>query len=82
LTREYGIAVCAHRQKSFHVSVVVYQYQVNDNTYQSQTIMAGDQFMNIRVTGEAQATVARYPRHASGMVRHNPEKPAGYALER
>ena len=62
--------------------VVVYQYEVNGKTYQSQTIKAGDQFMNIRVIGEAQATVARYPIGASVMVYYNPENPAESALER
>ena len=62
--------------------VIVYQYEVNGKTYQSQTIKAGDRFMNIRVIGEAEATVARYPIGASVMVYYNPANPAESALER
>ena len=62
--------------------VVVYQYEVNGKTYQSQMIKAGEQFMNIRVIGEAQTTVTRYPIGASVMVYYNPENPAESALER
>jgi uncharacterized protein DUF3592 len=62
--------------------VVVYQYEVNGKTYQSQMIKAGEQFMNIRVIGEAQTTVTRYPIGASVKVYYNPENPAESALER
>ena len=62
--------------------VVVYQYDVNGKTYQSQNIKAGDQFMNVRVTGQAQATVARYPIGANVTVYYNPANPAESALER
>ncbi len=33
---------------------------VFNKIYQSQTINAGDQFMNIHMTGEAQATIPRF----------------------
>ncbi len=62
--------------------VVVYQYDVNGKTYQSQTIKAGEQFFNVRVIGQAQATVARYPIGANVTVYYNPANPAESALER
>jgi hypothetical protein len=62
--------------------VVVYQYAVNGKTYQSQNIKAGDQFMNVRVIGQALATVARYPIGANVTVYYNPANPAESALER
>jgi len=62
--------------------VVVYQYSVNGQSYQSQTIRAGEQFLNVRVTGQAQATVARYPIGANVTVYYNPSNPAESALER
>lgn len=62
--------------------VIVYQYDVNGKTYQSQTIKAGEQFLNVRVAGQAQATVARYPIGASVTVYYNPANPAESALER
>lgn len=62
--------------------VVVYQYSVNGKTYQSQTIKAGEQFFNVRVVGQAQATVARYPIGTSVTVYYNAENPAESALER
>ena len=61
---------------------VVYQYTVNGQTYQSQTIKAGDQFMNVRVAGQAYTTVARYPIGANVTVYYNPANPADSALER
>jgi hypothetical protein len=61
---------------------VVYRYEVNGKTYQSRTIKAGYQFMNGRVTGETQATVARYPVGASVMVYYDPENPSESALGR
>jgi hypothetical protein len=62
--------------------VVVYTYAVNGQTYQSQRIKAGEQFLNVRVMGQAQATVARYPIGASVTVYYNPANPAESALER
>lgn len=62
--------------------VVVYQYQVHGKSYQSQTIKAGEQFLNVRIMGQAQAVVARYPIGTSVMVYYNPANPAESALER
>ena len=62
--------------------VVVYQYQVNGTPYQSQRIKAGEQFMSIRVTGQAQATAARYPVGAKVTVYYNPSNPAESVLEK
>lgn len=62
--------------------VVVYQYQVNGKAYQSQTIKAGEQFFNIRIIGQAQETVNRYPIGAQVMVYYNPANPLESALER
>lgn len=62
--------------------VVVYQYQVNGQVHQGQTIKAGEQFFNVRIIGEAQATAARYPVGAQVMVYYNPANPKESALER
>ena len=62
--------------------VVVYQYEVNGKTHQSQTIKAGEQFMNVRILGQADATAARYPIGANVTVYYNPANPAESALER
>jgi hypothetical protein len=62
--------------------VVVYTYTVNGQSYQSQRIKAGEQFLNVRVAGQAQATVARYPIGASITVYYNPANPSESALER
>lgn len=62
--------------------VVVYQYEVNGKTYQSQTIRAGEQFMNVRVIGQAQATSARYQAGTPVTVYYNPENPAESVLEK
>jgi len=64
------------------IPVVVYQYQVNGKPYQSQTIKAGEQFFNVRLMGDAQKTIERYPVGAQVMVHYNPENPAESALER
>lgn len=62
--------------------VVVYQYEVNGKTHQGQTIKAGEQFMNVRILGQANATAARYPIGANVTVYYNPANPAESALER
>ena len=62
--------------------VVVYTYAVNGQSYQSQRIKAGEQFLNVRVAGQAQATVARYPIGANVTVYYNPSNPAESALEK
>lgn len=69
-------------KSSSDIPVVVYQYQVNGQTYQGQTIKAGEQFFNIRIIGQAQETVRRYPVGAQVMVYYNPANPQESALER
>ena len=62
--------------------VIVYVYAVNGQSYQSQRIKAGEQFLNVRVAGQAQATVNRYPIGAAVTVYYNPANPSECALER
>ena len=62
--------------------VVVYQYTVNGQGFQGQTIKAGEQFLTVSVMGQPQATVARYPVGASITVYYNPANPAESVLER
>ncbi len=62
--------------------VVVYVYAVNGQSYQSQRIKAGEQFLNIRVSGQAHATVARYPIGATVTVFYDPANPSECALEK
>jgi hypothetical protein len=62
--------------------VVIYQYEVNGRGYQSQTIKAGDQFMTVRIAGQAFDTVNRYPVGSTVTVYYNPANPAESALER
>jgi len=62
--------------------VVVYRYEVDGKPYQGQTIRAGEQFFNVRIIGQAQETVNRYPVGAQVMVYYDPANPAESALER
>jgi hypothetical protein len=62
--------------------VIVYQYEINGKQYQSQTIKAGEQFLNIRIAGQAQEIVNRYPIGTTVPVYYNPDNPAESALER
>lgn len=62
--------------------VVIYQYSVNGMSYQSQTIKAGEQFLNIRVAGDAYKTTSRYPVSSTVTVYYNPANPSESALER
>lgn len=72
-----------HTGKSHSIyPVVVYQYTVNGKGYQSQTIKAGEQFFNVRIIGQAQETVSRYPIGAQVLVYYNPANPQESALER
>ena len=64
------------------IPVVVYQYQVNGQAYQGQIIKAGEQHFDIRIMGQAQETVRRYPVGAQVMVYYNPANPQESALER
>ena len=61
---------------------MVYQYEVNGQSYQGQRIKASDKFMSIRISGEAQATVARYPAGSRVTVYYDPNNPSESALER
>ena len=65
-----------------HYPVVVYQYEVGGETYQSKTIKAGDQFMSVRIMGQADETVDRYPAGKRVTVYYNPANPKEAALER
>jgi hypothetical protein len=62
--------------------VVVYQYEVSGQRYQSQRIKAGEQFLNVRVSGQAEATVRKYPIGATVTVYYNPSNPTESVLER
>lgn len=62
--------------------VVVYQYEVNGQSYQGQRVKASDKFMSIRLAGETQATVARYPIGSRVTVYYDPANPSESALER
>lgn len=64
------------------IPVVVYQYQVDGKPYTGQVIKAGEQFFSIRIYGDAQKTIARYPVGAQVMVHYNPANPQESALER
>jgi hypothetical protein len=62
--------------------VVVYQYEVRGQRYQSQRIKAGEQFLNVRISGQAEATVQKYPIGSTVTVYYNPSNPAESVLER
>lgn len=62
--------------------VVVYQYEVSGQRYQSQRIKAGEQFINVRIAGQAEATVQKYPIGLTVTVYYNPSNPAEAVLER
>ena len=64
------------------IPVVVYQYQVDGKPYTGQVIKAGEQFFSVRIYGDAQKAVARYPVGAQVMVHCNPANPQESALER
>ncbi len=62
--------------------VVVYQYNVHGQRYQSQRIKAGEQFLNVRISGQAEATVQKYPIGSTVTVYYNPSNPAEAVLEK
>lgn len=64
------------------IPVVVYQYQVNGTPYVGKVIKAGEQFFSLRLYGDAQKAIERYPVGAQVMVYYNPANPAESALER
>ena len=61
--------------------VVVYRYEVSGKQYQSERIKAGEQFLNVRVMGQATETVNRYPIGSAVTVYYNPQNPAESVLE-
>ncbi|HUG33810.1 MAG TPA: DUF3592 domain-containing protein [Anaerolineales bacterium] len=64
------------------IPVVGYQYQVHGQTYTGGTIKAGEKYFSVRLYGEAQKTIERYPVGAQVMVYYNPANPSESALER
>ncbi|MEK6751919.1 MAG: DUF3592 domain-containing protein [Chloroflexota bacterium] len=62
--------------------VVVYTYSVDGKSYQSQRIKAGEQFLSVRIAGQAQATVNRYPIGTTVTVYYDPSNPVESALEK
>ncbi|MBL8092133.1 MAG: DUF3592 domain-containing protein [Anaerolineales bacterium] len=62
--------------------VIVYQYEVNGKTYQSQTVRVGDKFLKVNIASQAQKTVDKYPIGAKVTVYYDPNNPAECALER
>jgi hypothetical protein len=62
--------------------VIVYQYEVNGKTYQSQSVHAGDKYLKVNIAGQAQKTVDKYPIGKQVTVYYNPNDPAECALER
>ncbi|HCK67113.1 MAG TPA: hypothetical protein DHW49_12690 [Anaerolineae bacterium] len=62
--------------------VIVYQYEVNGKTYQSQTVRVGDKFLKVNIPSQAQKTVDKYPIGAKVTVYYDPNNPAECALER
>jgi hypothetical protein len=71
----------SHNSRS-EIPVVVYQYQVNGKPHTGQVVKAGEQFFSVRLMGDAQKTIARYPVGAQVMVHYNPANPQESALER
>ena len=47
-----------------------------------KVIKAGEQFFSVRLHGDAQKTIERYPAGAQVTVHYNPADPAQSALER
>lgn len=62
--------------------VIVYQYEVNGKTYQSQTVRVGDKYLKVNIPSQAQKTVDKYPIGAKVTVYYDPNNPAECALER
>ena len=64
------------------IPVVLYQYEVGGRVFQGKTIRAGERYFNVRLAGQAQATIKRYPAGAGVTVYYDPANPADSALER
>lgn len=62
--------------------VIVYQFEVNGKTYQSQNLRAGDKYLKVNIPSQAQQTVDKYPIGAKVTVYYDPSNPAECALER
>lgn len=64
------------------IPVIVYQFEVNGKTIQSQNIRAGDKYLKVNVSWQAQETVDKYPIGKQVTVYYDPNNPAECALER
>ena len=64
------------------IPVVLYQYEVGGRVFQGKTIRAGERYFNVRLAGQAQATIERYPAGATVTVYYDPANPAESALEK
>lgn len=64
------------------IPVIVYQFEVNGKTYQSQNVRAGDKFLKINLSSQAQETVDKYPIGKQVTVYYNQNNPTECALER
>jgi hypothetical protein len=62
--------------------VIVYQYQVHGQTYQSQNLRVGDKFLRVNTSWSAQETVDKYPIGKQVTVYYDPNNPKDCALER
>jgi hypothetical protein len=65
---------------SSYYPVVLYEYQVMGQTYQSQTLSPGMEY-GLGFQGRVQARVAKYPVGGMVQVYYNPENPAQAVLE-
>lgn len=64
------------------VPVIVYQFEVNGKTYQSQNVRVGDKYLKVNVSWQAQETVDKYPIGKQVTVYYDPNNPQECALER
>ncbi|MBI3157971.1 MAG: DUF3592 domain-containing protein [Chloroflexi bacterium] len=62
--------------------VVVYQYQVEGQSYQAEQIRAGDMYLAVRKRRTAYDLVDKYPVGAQVTVYYDPANPGMAALER
>ena len=67
---------------SYQEAVIVYQYQVNEQTYQSRTVRAGEKAQLVRAPGEERARVDNYPAGSKVTAFYNPLNPAEAVLEK
>lgn len=61
---------------------IIYQYEVNGQTYQNDQLKAGDRFWRVTSSQSAYETVDRYHVGLQVTVFYNPNNPAESALER